>query len=938
MKSRFTPLFISLASFVALAFAVEKNLPLDPQVITGRLPNGLTYYIRSNAKPEKRVSLRLAVLAGSIHEEEDQRGMAHFVEHMGFNGTTHFPKNDLVHYLQSIGVAFGPEINAYTSFDRTVYMLDLPSDKGEILAKGFEIMADWAQGMTFASNEIAKERGVVVEEWRMRQGAEDRAMRQWLPVLYPHSRHADRWVIGTKESITGSPDAAIKRFYQNWYRADRMALVVVGDMSASEAVARLKKGMGPLKGGRLQKEPVVQSGPDNTNWAICRVEEPEFPHHSVTLGALLPVESTRTESDFRKQLARDLALSMLGSRLRELAQNAPPPFISHQVFCGSYGLGLRDVFVMGVDVAETNILSGLKILLTERRRVQLHGFTGSEMERAKKQALNQLTRRYEERAKTESPALANACVGHFALGEAMPGIEKEYELGKALLPTISSEEATREFLVLLKAPNPNVLLEIIKKPGVTAPGDAEIMSLVQHLSTEVVAPYSEKVLPTQLVGTAPKPGAIAQTRTLPQGITEIVFSNGVKVVLKPTPFKSNEILMSAWAPGGLSQVGDDQWPSVSQSPQIIGACGLGNFRRTDLEKILTGKTVSVNPVIDETSVGLRGSCSGEEITTMLELISLHLTSPRVDDTDFKTYLTRYREQLANAGRDPRTAFTDHLVRTLYRGHARTPWVLPNEEQISKISQEIAISGWKSLTADASAFTFFFVGSFSIEKWTPLLTTWLGSLPTQNLGRSWKDSGLRIPEGPASDTFAKGSDPKGMVMVFQEKPATWTAVDSHVAWALGNMVQRRLIDKVREDLGGVYTIGISTRLDRMPRPRAVLQLSFPCAPENAERLTKAALAELAKASTEQMTADDLQKEIEFEKRTFEKDDLQNGPWRARLQLAYTVEGGDLTRITNYQAYIHQVTPANLKRVAAFFNPDRVQVFNWVPEGTNSMKKP
>jgi len=927
------PILRAPTLFLVLAYAAlaaESGLPLDPLVRTGKLPNGLTYYIRSNAKPEGRVSLRLVVNAGSVDEDDDQLGMAHFVEHMCFNGTEHFPKNDLVHYLQSVGVAFGPEINGYTTFDRTVYMLDLPTDKEAILSNGFLIMQDWAHGVTFASEELAKERGVVLEEWRLHQGASDRAEQKLLAVLWPDSKYAKRLPIGTRESILGCSEASIRRFYRDWYRPDLQAFVVVGDVDPAAVERRIRSGFGKIPASKRARAKVGASIPDRKATAASLSIDPEFPVNSVSVSTLLPPEELRTEAQWRGRIARQLALDMAQRRLREIGQASPPPFLGQYVFCGPYGTRRREVFFFGANVAETNLVSGLDLLLLEQRRLALHGFTAGELERAKKNWLKELARRYEERSKTDSPGLAAAYLNHFADGVAVPGIEWEYAAGNRIVPALGLGEVGLEMSRMLSAPNRTVSMECIAKAGVPRPTEAQMLALAAASASNRPPAWTEKSLPDRLVERPPAPGGVVAKREIEPGITELSFANGLKAVLKPTDFKKDEILMSAWAPGGHSTVSDSDYLSAINASEIVAVCGLGAFRKSDLEKILAGKSVGVGGFLEECGQGLRGSATRDDLSTMLELAYLTMRSPRRDPTDFGSWLTRAKESDLNGGRDPMAWFQDQAVRVSYGNHPRAPVSLRSPEEWGRVDLDRALSVWKDRFSDASAFTFFFVGSFTVEGITPLLATWLGNLPSTHRAETWKDRGLKPVGGNLEKILTKGTDKKSRVVYTQERPATWTPFDSHVAWALGNIFRRRLLDRLREDMGGVYGFGLRVSLDRLPRERAMLGLTLPCAPENAKKLTEAALAEINLVRTNGVTAEDMKKELEAERRADERDSRENSAWRWRLQQVWTAEKGDATRLTNYQAFIRQVTPENLKRVAAWFEPGGYTMVTLMPE--------
>ncbi|MCF7802063.1 MAG: insulinase family protein, partial [Candidatus Marinimicrobia bacterium] len=593
----------------------KQTLPIDSDVRTGVLPNGLQYYIRYNPKPEHRAELRLAVNAGSILENDDQQGLAHFVEHMSFNGTEHFQKSELVDYLESIGMRFGPDLNAYTSFDETVYMLQVPTDSSEELKTAFQILEDWGHLLSFNDEEIDKERGVIIEEWRLGRGAEQRMRDEQFPIILKDSRYAQRLPIGKKEILDTFPYETLRRFYKDWYRPDLMAVVAVGDFDMDAIEGLIQSHFGNLTNPKNERGREFYPVPDHEETLFAIATDKEATRNQLTVYYMQDVKPEETIGHYRERLMGSLYNAMFNDRLNELAKQPDAPFLYGYSGQGRF-VRTKEVYLLSAGVADNGITNGLEALLREAKRVHDYGFTQSELERQKKTMLRRMEQAYNERDKTESRNLAREYVSHFLNGEPIPGIEYEYTITQKLLPTITLDDVNHLADEWITTHNRVITVNAPEKEGVSVPTDKELTTVLEAVSREKVEPYAEAVNAEPLLAQEPAPGKVVSEATHADvGIVEWTLSNGVKVILKPTDFKNDEVRFTAFSPGGTSLVPDSLYIAAETTADLMFESGLGNFDRISLDKKLAGQVVNVRPWLEELEEGLNGSASPADLET-----------------------------------------------------------------------------------------------------------------------------------------------------------------------------------------------------------------------------------------------------------------------------------------------------------------------------------
>ena len=918
------PIIISLSyiclSFILLfaAFSQEselnKKLPVDEKIRIGKLDNGFTYYLRYNKKPEKRVEMRLAVNVGSILEDEDQRGLAHFIEHMCFNGTKNFEKNELISYLQSVGIKFGPDINAYTSFDETVYMLTLPTDSTDILNNGYLVMEDWGHNVTFDNKEIDKERGVVIEEWRVGRGPSQRMLDKYLPVLFKNSRYAERLPIGKKEIIENADYETIKRFYHDWYRPDLMAFIVVGDIDVDETEKKIKEHFNKLELSDTPRQRLSYEVPDHKETLISINTDKEAPVTTVRIYYKTDIEIQKTYGDYRNMLIQSLFTGMLNQRLDELIEKPDPPFINAGTYYGSLWARTKYAFQAVALVGENGIEKGLQSLFEENLRVKNHGFTAGELERFKKDMLRFYEKAYSERDKTESSTFASEYIRHFLENEPLPGVEFEYNFVKQYLPGITLEEVNLLADKLITDNNRVIVVQAPEKEDIIIPSENDLTALISQVEKSDLSPYEDKQIATSLIDNIIKKGEIIDQKKIEEiDITELKLSNGVKVILKSTDFKNDEILISAFSPGGHSLYTDEDHQSAINADGIVGESGVSTFSNSDLTKILAGKAISVSPSINYYFEGFKGNTSPKDMEALFQLIYLYFTNPRKDESSFQSYISKQQAYYKNLLSDPVRFYFDQYFRIKTNNHPRAN-KLPTEEDLKKIEFDKAIEIYADRFADASDFTFFFVGAFNTDSIKPLLEKYIASLPGIDRKETWKDLNIRPPEGKVDKVITKGMAPKSFVSIYFEKDVKWNEKDAHLLTTVGRILDRKYIEILREELSGVYGINTDAGLSKIPYSSAYLQIIFPCSPENIDSLTNTALAEISKIQQQGVSEEDIKKAKEIQRREIEENIKRNNYWLNNLQDCY-LKGTDFSRFIDYEKKIEGISSDELQRVTS-----------------------
>jgi len=892
------------------SFNLNDPLPEDPKVTKGVLENGLTYYVRANDNPKNRAELFLVVKAGSVDEDEDQLGLAHFAEHMAFNGTKNFPKHELINYFESIGMEFGPEINAYTSFDETVYMLKVPLDSAEYLEQGLQVLYDWASQVTDSDEEINKERGVIYEEWRGGRGANDRMMQEWLPVFLHESRYAERLPIGKMDIVNNAPPEALRRYRSDWYRPDLQAIIVVGDFDQEQMVEKVKEKFSeiPAVDNPRTKEYFDIPFHEETLVSIATDEEAQYSVAQVYYKH--PLEKSKTLSDYRESIKQSLFNGMINNRLSELTQKADPPFIIGQ---SSYSelFGPTSVYNSVAVTQNGQIEKGLKAVLLENQRVKQHGFTQTELDRQKTALLNSIEKAYNERENQKSISYANEYKRNFLLTEEpFPGIENEFEYFKAFMPEITLEEINDLAEKWVRDENRVVVITAPELENVEVPEKENIFALLQEVDQTEVEPYVDAVANVPLIADEPVGTEVTAVKELDNvEAEEWTLGNGAKVIIKVTDFKDDEILFSAWSPGGNSLYTLEDDVSASFTSTIMSMSGIADFDNITLDKMLSDKVFSLSPYINELREGFSGNSSIKDAETLLQMVYLYFTQPRFDKTSFESYMTRMAGFIENRSVSPETAFSDTLNVVLANYHERArPMTkeLLSEADFNRI-REIGKERFKN----AADFKFFFVGNIDKEEFKPLVEKYIGSIPSVSEQEEWNDLNIEKPDGVVEKIVEKGQEEKSLQYIVFHGDFDYNSRNRLVLNAVESILSTRLLEVIREDKSSVYSIRANSSTSKYPDQEYSISISYGTDPAKLDELKEAVFAEIKNFATNGPSEEELQKAKEKMLRQREVALRENSFWLSVLSNTYYLKDGDFSEFGTYNDLVNSINQSEVK---------------------------
>lgn len=911
---------------------IDLTVPIavDPNVRIGKLDNGLTYYIRYNKKPEKRVELRLAINAGSILESNDQQGLAHFMEHMNFNGTKTFPKNELIDFLQKTGVRFGADINAYTGFDETVYMLQLPTDDTVLVEKGIQVLEDWTHNSLLDDKEIDKERGVITEEWRLGLGAEDRMMKKYLPVMLKNSRYAERIPIGKIDIIGNFRHEVLKEFYHDWYRPDLAAVIVVGDIDPVLMEAKIKKHFSYITGPASPKERTVYDIPDNKDPLIAIETDKEATNNSIQFFYKHPLKPETNLGDFRENIMAELYTSMLNNRFNEISQKPESPFVYSYSYYGEFLARTKESFIIGSMPKENQIEKSLQVMLAENERVKRFGFTATEFERQKEELLSNYEKAAKEFDKTESMRFSDEYVQNFLTREPIPGAQKAFKYVKNLLPGITLDEVNALAKKWVTDENMAMVITAPDKPGLTVPSEATVLDIIKNSKSGDLKAYVDNYREEPLVSDIPSKGRLVMRKENTElGYTELTLSDSVKVILKPTTFKNDEIVLSAYSLGGHSLYPDNEFIQANYAAQVIDMSGVGNFDNIELDKKLKGKKLEIHPYIDGERQGFRGNSAPKDFETLLQLIYLYFKGPRKDTTAFKTFISQMENQMKFMKSNPFMSFYDTAFKIVYPGYKRMI-IFPSHEQLSQVNLEKLFKIYTDRFADASGFKFVFTGSFNVDSITPVIVKYLGNLPSLNRQEKFLDTSPKFAQGVNNLTFKKGTDPQSMVGIVMSDGYEWNPKNNLSIAMLREILNIKLVEIIREQMSGVYSPMINISYKQYPKSVYTVMIIFGCSPKNTGKLSKAVFNEMKSLRKVGPTEIDLNKAKEALIRQRETDLEKNDFWMNKLESIY-FNHDDPANIMNFKDRVNAITVEDLKIASNMcFPPDHYVRVVLMPE--------
>ncbi len=891
------------------------EIPVDPNVKMGKLANGITYYIQNNGKPEDKVELRLAVNAGSIMESDRQLGLAHFMEHMNFNGTKNFQKNDLVDYLQSIGVKFGADLNAYTSFDETVYILPIPSDDPEKLEKGFQIIEDWAHNTTLSEEAIDGERGVVLEELRLRLGADERMQRETLPKIMYGSKYADRLPIGTKENLENFSYDDVRDYYNTWYRPDLMAVVAVGDLDVATMEQKIKDHFGKIPAAKnaVKRESYQLPNHDETLVAIASDKEAAFSRVNVMYKDRKNSEPVKTIEDYRESLVRNLFSTLINNRLGELRNSANPPFVFGFSFYGGTFARTKNAYQSIAQTSADGQLEGLRAILTENERVKRHGFQQGELDRAKKSLVAQLEKQYNDRDKIESGRLVGQYVNNYLDEEPIPGIEWEYATTKKLLDGITIQEVSELINAFIHDDNRVITLTGPEKEGLTQVTEAQVLALTKEVESADIKAYEDEEVRTSLIETLPTAGTVVSTKeNKVLGTKTMTLSNGATVTIKKTDFKNDEVLFQAYSPGGLSLYSDEELLATAFANGGLSQAGIAGLSLTDMGKFMSGKIVNVSPSIGGFSENFRGSAAPKDLETLFQMVHLYFTDLNKDDEAYNSFISKQKSFLGNLMANPNFYFQDQTQTERNQGNPRFTG-FPTPEKMDEADYDLAYKKYQERFADAGDFHFYLVGNVDEEQVAAFAKAYIASLPGKDSNEKFIPTKFREKDEYQKFVVNKGKDPKSLVNITWEEEIPYNGKTEMALNALGEVLTIKLVEKLREEEGGVYGVGARGTLSKISYSNATFTISFPCGPENVDKLVAAALGEVEKIKKDGVTAQDLAKVKETYLVARKEAVKTNNFWINSL-LRADQEGRDANKMMNYEKEVNALTAKEIQKVA------------------------
>lgn len=906
-------LLVNISNVHAQTSPGEDLIPFDETVEHGRLDNGLTYYVRENHKPAKQLELMLVVNAGSVLEDDGQEGLAHFSEHMAFNGTKSFEKNDIISFLQSIGMNFGNDLNAYTSFDETAYTLTIPVEKKENIEKGFKVLEEWASHVSYHDDDIDNERGVILEELRLGKGAQDRITTQFLPRLFAGSKYADRRPIGKEDVLKTFPYEKLKSFYHDWYRPDLMAVIAVGDINKAEGVRMIHQHFDHMEmPKKIRPRPTFEIPKRETTEALV-ITDKELPITSIQV--FYPIEPYVEEthiSEYRGRIVRSLFEAMVAHRLYELSQLPDAPFLGASSSLTSVLRGQRG-YISSAVVGPPGVEKALRTIISENMRVREYGFLPTELQRAGQDVLQGIEATYRQRDQLESEGLASELSRHFLTHEAVPGIAREYQYYKDFIPSITPEEVTAYARSVI--PDHSQYFALLTAPETQSkklPDAEKLKEIISAVSKEKVSPYKEEKVEALNVVPSETGKITRETYDKPLDLTKIMLSNGVTLLLKPTKFKEDEFILSGFRLGGNSAYDDADHYNLKYLTDIISHLGMGSYSPVDLQKVLAGKRADISFGLDNYSEAIQVSASTKDIETAFMLLHLALTNPKRDIEAYEGFKKQRQSAWEHALNDPRTIFSDQYSDFIYNKHPRRPSA-PRPYDFGSVNLDRVFQIFSERFTNLRGYQFVVMGNFDIKAVKDLAVKYLGYGIKSPAAKGARDIGLFPIAGYKKGTFYSGQEPKSLVILSYSGKHAYNDTDRLKLAALSEILQLRAIKKLREQAGGVYTLGVRSNFERHPDGNFNLTISLPCAPARADELRTLMIQEIAKIQKDGPSNDELQKVIATFKNQYDKSIETNAFWMASL-ISYLERGENPHLILSFKERISKFSPEVIKRAA------------------------
>ncbi|HLP27890.1 MAG TPA: insulinase family protein [Candidatus Didemnitutus sp.] len=902
----------ALAATAQTSFDLKDTVRFNPDVKKGRLSNGIPYYLMKNSRPANRLELMLVVNAGAVLEDDDQNGLAHFCEHMAFNGTQGFPKQELVNFLESMGVRFGADLNAYTNLDETVYMLTIPLDKPQNLIRGIQVIRDWAGFVTYDEQAINAERGVIMEELRLGKGAEERMQDKHRPFMYWGSKYTQRNVIGDTNVLLRAPGDNLRRFYRTWYRPENFAIIAVGDVDPATLETYLNKYFSsPASSGeRTSNRPQITL-PPHKETLISIASDPELQGARAEIFIKRPADTVHTYGDYKQNIARQMMMAMLNNRLAELSRKNPPPFASAGT--GEFRIAREATATYGIVTAsDKNVLKSLNALLTEFERAKRHGFTATELVRAKESTLANMEKYYNERDKSESQQFARELTRHVLQVESVPGIVHEWEIYQGLVPGITIDDVNIAARGLITQENRVITISVPEGNGFVKPTEQQVRDLLAAVEEKKIDAYVDEAPTKPLMEKAPEAGKITALRTLSDvGATELTLSNGARVVYKKTDFKNDEILFSAQSWGGLSMGREEDHITNMVAATVVDAGGVGDFSTNELMKMLNGKNVGIGPGVGMYQETINGSSTPKDLRTFFELLYLGFTAPRKDAESFESWKAKMKAELANKSKSPEGVFFDTVMAVSTGNHPRSRSI--TEESVDQIDLDKAFEFYKQRYKYGSDFTYYFVGNFDEEALKKYAETYIASLPAAPEREQWKDVGIRTKKGQYRKTVYKGVEPKSTVLLSTSGPMKYNPESRYDIVALCEVMEITLREQMREEKGGVYFVSVQPNFDKIPSEEFSISVYFGCAPDRVDELVSTVKNEMTSLRTKAVPDSLIAKVKEMQTKERETGIKTNRFWMQVLS-RFDHDGEPYANVFLREKFIKELSPAQIKQTA------------------------
>lgn len=918
MKKLTLTLLAMLALSITMLAQQAMPVPFDPNVRRGKLENGLTYYIRHNEKPAQRANFYIAQKVGSILEEENQRGLAHFLEHMAFNGLEHFPKKTMLDYMERNGVKFGTNVNAWTSFEQTVYMLNnVPTTNPGLIDSCMLVLHDWSSFISLEDDEIESERGVILEEMRQGLDAQMRIYGKILPEIYPNSPYGVPMpIIGTEEVVANFDHQFLRAYYNKWYRPDLQGIIIIGDIDVNQIESRLKEMFADIPAPVNPAERVYFPVADNAEPIVSVASDVEETTYDIMVSYkhdIVPFEERGDVQYWIKGYIDQLVSTMYNNRMQELTQKANPPFIYGYGYYGTFFISdTKDAWTSyAVAKDKDGIDEALNAIMAENKRMQQYGFTASEFERAKADVMKQIESQYDERDKQETGRLFRPILSHFLTNEPLLGIENEYTLLSQILPMLPVEAINEYTKELIREDNIVITLTGPEKEGEKLPSKDELLAMFNKAKDVEVEPYVETVSNEPLIATLPPKGAIESKKHDDTfDATVLTLKNGVKVIYKPTAFKDDEVLMTAYSYGGYSVMDQTNPYTLQEINELATLGGVGNFSAIDLPKILAGKKVRVNPSVNTMTEGISGNCSARDLETMMQLTYLYFNSLRSDEEAFESYITRTKAMVANAESNPNTAVRDNVVFALYDNHPLMKRM--KAEDYDKVDYAKALKLFADRFKDANNFVFTFVGNIDPETFEPMVEQYLGSLKSKKNDETWTANVPVITDKDVNSHYTKAMEnPMVTCYMVYNGDMEYTAENMMKMQILGDVMDIVYTEKIREDEGGTYGVGVQGNISLRPKETFMFLIVFQTNKEMYEKLMGIAKAELQNVANNGPRPEDLKKVKEFLIKKHSEDLESNRYWMNCIQTQYR---DGYNPMANYEQIVNGITSDDVANMA------------------------